>query len=174
MYLDRGLSHLALVARYAEHCEAHHAARLRELCASPAHDPDRLLTSDLIRYLAEVGISPLIDVASGIARRGWGTVKSSAYYAEARQYTTSNPGAPIRRAYAQVWGTLARLRKLRPCTAAFLVVFRRAGRLVELPPVIDFDELRLYSAVVDLSHPPDGEARSDVIRFTEANLRPVL
>lgn len=175
MYLDPGLSHLALVARYAQHCEAEHAARLRELCAQPAHDPDRVLTSDLSRYLAEGGITPLIDVATGIARRGRsGRAKSSAYYAEARQYTTSNPGAPIRRAYAQVWGTLARLRKLHRCTAAFLVVFRRAGRLVELPPVIDFDELRLYSAVVNLSLSPDGDDRADAIRFSEANLRPLL
>jgi hypothetical protein len=172
LYLDLGLSHLALVTRYAQHCEAQNAARLRQLCETKGQDLDRLLTSDLSHYLAGVGISPLIDDGGDVPRRRRPPrVPSAAYYAEARQYTTSNPGAPIRRAYTQVWGTLGRLRKIYRCTAAFLVVFRRAGRLVELPPVIDFDDLRLYSVLVDLS--PDHE-RSAAIRFTEANLRPAL
>lgn len=173
MYLDLGLSHLAVVARYANRCQEQHAGRLRAMCESESQDADRLLTSDFTGYLADVGIAPLIDTTvreSRAAKRA----RSAAYYAEARQYTTLNPGAPIRRAYAQVWGTLSRLRKLHHCTAAFLVVFRRSGRLVELPPVIDFDELRLYSAVVDIADRSDGHARAAAIRFTEANLRPTL
>lgn len=171
MNLDVRLSSLAAVARYTRRCEGPYAEQLRKMCESGGWKADRRLTSDLNHYLSQVGIAAEIALPAQASRPA-PSQQTKLVYAEARQYTTFNPGPLIRRAYAHVWATLGRLRTLRHYTEAFLVVFRRAGRSVELPPVIDFAGFRLYSALVDISRTPVSHDPAATIRFFEANLRP--
>lgn len=162
-------SRFAIVADYAAHCEAFEAERLRAMCDSDGKHAERLLTMDFIRYLSGEGISALGDARPDAASNGAGAPR---FYVEARQYKSANPGAPIRRAYARIWGSWNRLRKVHPVNEAFLVFFRRSGRRIELPPVIDFRGLRLYSGLVDIARPDSGFDHFPAIHFSESNLRP--
>lgn len=162
-------SRFALVAGYTAHCEAFEADRLRALCDSDGKHAERLLTMDFIRYLSAEGVFAWSPDAAGVNGPAAATPR---FYVEARQYKSANPGAPIRRAYARIWGSWNRLRKLHPVDEAFLVVFRRSGRRIELPPVIDFRGLRLYSGLVDIARPDSGFDHFPAIHFSESNLRP--
>jgi hypothetical protein len=166
-------SRLALVERYAARCEAFDADRLRERCASDTGRAERLLTLDLARYLFDAGLTPLLDATMGGLRPDVIDVsRSSLFYVEAKQYGDEHPTSRLRSAYAQTWGTWARLRKTYNVPEAFLVVFRRAGPWVELPPVIRHDGLRLYSVVADISTEAGSRERQSPIVLTEDELRP--
>lgn len=162
-------SRFALVAGYTAHCEAFEVDRLRALCDSDGKHAERLLTMDFMRYLSAEGVFALSDPRPDPDDA---PVTTPRFYVEARQYKSANPGAPIRRAYARIWGSWNRLRKLHPVDEAFLVIFRRSGRRIELPPVIDFRGLRLYSGLVDIARPDNGFDHFPAIHFSESNLRP--
>jgi len=143
------------------------------MCDSGWPHADRVLTLDLRRYLLEAGLTPLIDAKLGGRHLdGEHPTASPSFYAEAKQYTTANPGALIRRTYSQLWGTWRRLRRLYHCNEALLIIFRRNGRLVEVPPVIDVDGLRLHSLLVDISQASSSNQPASVVRFNESRLRP--
>jgi hypothetical protein len=163
-------SRFALVAGYAAHCEAFEVDRLRAMCDADGKHAERLLTMDFVRYLSAEGISALSEARPDTA--GDNPAAAPRFYVEARQYKSANPGAPIRRAYARIWGSWNRLRKVHTVDEAFLVVFRRSGRRIELPPVIDFRGLRLYSGLVDIAQPDSGFDHFPAIHFSESNLRP--
>lgn len=166
-------SRAALVHRYAARCEAFDAARLRETCDKDSGNAERLLTLNLARYLFDAGLPPLIDATLGGLRPDvLHVLPSSLFYVEAKQYANDHPRSQLVKAYAQVWSTWGRLRKTYAATEAFLVVFRRSGPWVDLPPVIHHRGLRLYSVVADISIEAGSREKSNPIRLTEDELRP--
>lgn len=166
-----GLSRHALAAGYAARVRESGVERLRAICDASSGHADRSLTLDFAAYLVRAGATPLLDPATpGSQPSAAGSIGSPAFYVEVRQYQSVYPAAVVRRAYHRLWGTWRRFRKLRRCDEAFLVVFRRRGRRVELPIEIDLDGLRIYSMSIDLCDPVDHPDRSITIRFSAANL----
>ena len=166
-------SRFGLVRRYAARCEAFEAQRLREVCEKQPRRAERILTLDLARYLFDAGLSPLIDATVANLRPDLLHIQpSSLFYVEAKQYAGRSPKRLLIKAYAQVWSTWGRLRKTYPTTEAFLVVFRRSGPWVELPPVIRHDGLRLYSVLADISTEAGSRQKSGQLVLKEEWLRP--
>jgi hypothetical protein len=151
----------ALAAGYAARVRESGVERLRAICDAEAGQADRLLTRDFAAYLIGAGATPLIDPASPAGSSG-----SPVFYVEVRHYQSVYPAAVVRRAYHRLWGTWRRFRKRLPCDEAFLVVFCRRGRRVELPIEIDLGGLTIYSTSIDLCDP--AEDRSAAIRFSGA------
>jgi hypothetical protein len=171
--IGQGRSRLAIVRRYAARCEAFEADRLRAACAAAPTRAERLLTNDFARFLFDAGLSPLLSAsASGLQPDILHVEPSSLFYVEAKQYHAKNPREQVKKAYAQVWSTWGRLRKTYPCDEAFLVVFRRGGPYVELPPVIRWAGLRLYSLIVDISEEAGSREKVPGERITEEDLQP--
>lgn len=142
------------------------------ICDADSGSADRLLTLDFGRYLLDAGVTPLLHPAiRGSRREIPRPAPSPLFYAEAKQYQATNPGALVRRAYDRLWGTWRRLRRLYRFDEAFLVVFCRRGRLVELPIEVDLGGLTIYSASVDLSDTADHPERASTIRFSAVKLR---
>ena len=110
----------------------------------------------------------LDPVAPGSQPSGTGSIGSPSFYVEVRQVQSVYPAAVVWRAYGRLWGTWRRFRKLRRCDEAFLVVFCRRGRRVELPIEIDLDGLTIYSTSIDLCDPADHLDRSGAIQFSAA------
>jgi hypothetical protein len=142
------------------------------MCDAGPGQADRSLTLDFAAYLVGAGATPLLDlVIPGSPPSEAGAIGSPPFYVEVRQYQSVYPAAVVRRAYTRLWGTWRRFRKLRRCDEAFLVVFCRRGRRVELPIELDLDGLTVYSASIDLCDPADLPDRSMAIRFSAAKLR---
>ena len=166
-------SRISLVRRYAARCEAFDAERLRAACAEASSHAERILTLDFARFLFDAGLTPLLEAtASGLRPDVLHLAPSSLFYVEAKQYDGTGAKAQLRKAYAQVWSTWARLRKIYPCDEAFLVVFRRGGPYVELPAVIRWAGLRLYSVVADISTEAGSREKTRVELITESDLQP--
>jgi hypothetical protein len=163
-----GLSRHALAAGYAAHVRESGVERLRALCDGDSNQADRSLTLDFAAYLIGAGATPLLDPPPGSSRSAAGSIGSPVFYVEVRHYQSVYPAAVVRRAYHRLWGTWRRFRKLRRCDEAFLVVFCRRGRRVELPIEIDLDGLTIYSTSIDLCDPADHPDRSAAIRFSGA------
>jgi hypothetical protein len=116
---------------------------------------------------------PLIDAtALGLRPDILSLGAGDLFYVEAKQYAGQHPATQIRRAFAQVWSTWARLRQAYASSEAFLVIFRRSGPLVELPGVIRHDAIKLYPIVADISEVAGSLERRQAIAFTEEQLRP--
>lgn len=168
-----GRSRISLVRRYAARCEAFDAERLRAACEEASSHAERILTLDFARFLFDAGLTPLLEAtASGLRPDVLHLAPSSLFYVEAKQYDGTGAKAQLRKAYAQVWSTWARLRKIYPCDEAFLVVFRRGGPYVELPAVIRWAGLRLYSVVADISTEAGSREKTRVELITESDLQP--
>lgn len=168
-----GRSRLALVQRFAARSEAFDAARLRDLAAGDTRNAERLLTLDFARYLFDQGLTPLLDPTIGSLRPDILDLTSSdLFYVEAKQYADASPKSALVRAYGQVWGTWGRLRNQFTVPEAFLVVFRRSGPRVELPPLIRFRGLRLYSVLADLDKDSGSAEKYQPISISEDELLP--
>lgn len=166
-------SRRALVRRYAARCEAFDAKRLRDLCTRDTRNAERLLTLDMARYLFDSGMSPLLDATvSGLRPDILHITPSSLFYTEAKQYFRKYSRAQIRSAIVQVWGTWGRLRHAHPSREAFLVIFRRSGPWLEVPPVVRHENLRLYIVVADLSQMAGSRDREQTICLTEKEILP--
>lgn len=168
-----GRTRLAIVRRYAARAEAFDARRLRAACDSDTRNAERILTLDFARYMFDAGLNPLIDATVGGLRPDVLHVASgSLFYVEAKQYADEHPSSRLADGYAQVWGTWARLRKTFDVPEAFLVVFRRGGPWVELPPVIHHEGLRLYTVVADISEEGGSKEKLQPVSLTAEQLRP--
>lgn len=166
-------SNVTLVQRYAHRCGSFDARRLRRACDENSGSAERLLTLDLARYLFDAGLNPIIDATIGGLKPDLVHVqKGTLFYVEAKQYADDYPGSMLRKAYRQVWGTWAHLRKTHSVPEAFLVVFRRAGPWVDLPDVIHHEGLRLYSVVVDISEEGGSAEKRSPISLTAQELSP--
>jgi hypothetical protein len=175
LQLGLARSRLAVVRRYAARAAAFEAERLREMCSSNSTTAERLLTLDFARLVFDAGLSPVIDANVGGLRPDVLDVASGqAFYVEAKQYDTDYPSSMLKKAYGQVWSTWERVRATYAAPEAFLVVFRRGGPLVALPPVIHHQGLRLYSILADLSQNAGSKERVAAIELKEADLRPVI
>lgn len=163
-----GLSRHALAAGYAARVRESGLERLRAICDADSNQADRSLTLDFAAYLTGAGATPLLDRPPGSPASTAGSTGSPLFYVEVRHYQSVYPAAVVRRAYHRLWGTWRRFRKLRRCDEAFLVVFCRRGRRVELPIEIDLDGLTIYSTSIDLCEPADHPDRSAAIRFSGA------
>jgi hypothetical protein len=141
------------------------------MCDVDPGPADRSLTLDFAAYLVGAGATPLLDpMTQGSPPSGSDRIGSPSFYVEVRQVQSVYPAAVVRRAYTRLWGTWRRFRKLRRCDEAFLVVFCRRGRRVELPIELDLDGLTVYSASIDLRDPAAHPDRSTAIRFSAAKL----
>lgn len=167
---------IGLVRRFAARCEAFEGDRLRTACDADRGNAERILTLELARYLFDAGVPVYIDATiSGLRPDLFNAAQRRVFYVEAKQYAGDNPRHQIRRAYHQVWSTWGRLRNMfstQDTSEAFLVVFRRAGPYVELPPVIRDQGLRLHTVLVDLSEQAGSRERSPPIAITADELRP--
>lgn len=168
-----GLSRASLVARYAARAEGFDARELNALCASDSANAERTLTLHMARFLFDQGLNPVIDPTIGQLRPDIVDVGPNAlFYAEAKQYADESPRSKIRAAYSQVWSTWSRLEKRHTLHEAFVVVFRRSGPFVHLPPVVSFDGHTLYSFVADLSSESGSQEKSKTVALTEEDLLP--
>lgn len=166
-------SRLALVQKYAARCEAFDGERLRKVAGANTANAERLLTLDFARYLFDQGLTPLIDPTLGGLRPDVLHVGTAdLFYAEAKQYAGASPRSALVKAYRQVWGTWGRLRSQFTVPEAFLVVFRRSGPRVELPPVIHFRGMRLYSVLADLDTNAGSRERARPISIDPKELVP--
>jgi hypothetical protein len=146
-----GQSRRALVRRYVARCEGFDARRLRELAEQDTSSAEANLTRDFARYLFDQGLTPLINTTVGGLRPDvLDLAGPNVFYVEAKQYDNPHPTSWLRAAYQQVWGTWRRLRNPLHVPEAFLLVFRRGGRAVDLPPELRYRGLRLHSMFVDL------------------------
>jgi hypothetical protein len=171
--IGMGRSRLGLVARCAAKCEHFDAVSLRQLCAQRGGTPEQKLTLHLARYVFDAGLNPILDPTMGglrpdIVHLGPG----EPLYVEAKQYKGRYPRRALMQAYSQVWSTWSRVRKLHPLNEAFIVVFRRAGPLVQLPDVVRHEGLTLFSILADISTEAGSRERGRAVVITEADLLP--
>lgn len=167
-----GWSRVALVRRYAARCQAFDAERLRDL--ADTHQPEAALTRDLARYLFDQGLTPLLEANIGRLRPDLiDQANGTLFYVEAKQYKEKSPRAMLLAAYRQVWSTWGRLREQHHCPEAFLVVFRRSGPRVELPPRIPYTGLVLYSVLVDVAEEAGSSERHEPIRLPVEEILPM-
>jgi hypothetical protein len=164
------LSRHALIAGYVARVQESETDRLRTLCDPNSRNAYRLLAQDIGQYLLEFGVTPLLDPAIFAAPipRAADSPSLPALYVETLLYRTANPGSLVRRAYHRLWGKWRRFRTLRDCDEAFLVVFCRRGRLVELPIELNHDGLTIYAASIDLSETAAQPDRAATISFSAA------
>lgn len=164
-------SRISLIERFAARCEAFDAPRLRNIAADSSR-PEAELTLELARYLFDHGMLPILDATvSGLRPDVLSLTSGPSLYVEAKQYDKS-PRATVIDAYHQVWSTWARVRKTYPVEEAFLVIFRRAGTLVELPKIVKYRQLKLYAVVVDISQQGGSREKEKVTQLSELELLP--
>jgi hypothetical protein len=167
-----GWSRIAIVRRYAARCQSFDAPMLRQQ-ADASRQPEAVLTRDFARYLFDQGLTPVLDPTIGGLRPDViDACRLPLFYVEGKQYRDDHPRAMLLKAYRQVWSTWSRLRHAYHCPEAFLIVFRRAGPLVELPPRLVHDGLVLHSVLVDLSEAAGSSEARDPIRFAPEDLLP--
>lgn len=167
-----GWSRRALVRRYAARCQAFESERLRAV-ADATRQPEAELTRDFARYLFDQGLTPLLEAPIAHLRPDLiDTGHQTMFYVEGKQYKDSSPRSMLIGAYRQVWSTWSRLRHQYHCPEAFLVVFRRSGPLVELPPQLVSSGLVLHSVLVDLSEQAGSAESKDPIRLSVEELLP--
>ncbi len=152
-----GRSYRALVLRFAQWVQLYQRDELYKLALKSPRKVEDVLTQQLARFLFEAGLDPLTkanvgttqpDVLDPTAR--W------TFYVEAKQYGKKSPRSVIVPAFRQVADTLLRLRGLpNGVREAFLVVFRVAGPLAEMPQQVAFDGVRIWPILVDLAPPTE-------------------
>lgn len=151
--LAEGRSRAAVVRRYVARCESFDRARLLEAIeAAKANGRiEGMLTLDFARYLFDVGFNPIVDPeVAGLRPDVLDPASDSSFYVEAKQYKKTNL-RQLQRNVAQVFDTWGRLRNRYDLPEAFLLVFRRGGRLVELPAAIKVKGRTLHLHLVDLA-----------------------
>lgn len=159
--LAQGRSWAAVVRRYVARCETFDRARLLEVieAAKASRKVEEVLTLDLARYLFDVGFNPIVDTKiAGLRPDLLDPTLAPGVYVEAKQYVKLSVPA-LRNNVSQVFDTWARLRNRYDLPEAFLLVFRRGGRLVELPAEIRVRGRCLRLHLVDLA--PSSQAGSN-------------
>jgi hypothetical protein len=168
-----GWSRQALVRRYAARCHAFDSERLRKAANAAARRAEAVLARDFAKYLFDAGLTPLLEADIGALRPDLVDLGGrTMLYVEAKQYSGKSPRAMLIKAYRQVWSTWGRIRAQHNCEEAFLVVFRRSGPRVELPPELHLAGLVLYSVLVDLSPRAGSSEKHTAMRIDPAELLP--
>lgn len=163
--LARGHSRWAMVKRFAARCESLDRQRLQVALSQCSGQPEGLLTLEFARYLFDAGYNPLVDAtACGLRPDVLDATTSPAIYVEAKQYEQVGQGTPkqLQRALAQTLNTWARLSKRWNVPEAFLLVFRRSGRPLELENTeLRANGGRLYVLCVDLGDAAESGSRAE-------------
>lgn len=158
--LAQGRSRAAVVRRYVARCETFDRARLLEVIevAKASSKVEDVLTLDFARYLFDVGFNPIVDpTIAGLRPDLLDPSLTPGVYVEAKQYVEPRR-ADLRKNVAQVFDTWGKLRNQYDLPEAFLLVFRRGGRLLELPSEIRVKGRCLRLHLVDLA--PSAQAGS--------------
>lgn len=175
--LGRGRSRWAVVRRFAARCETFDREHLVQQVASAGNKPEAVLTLAFARYLFDAGFNPLVDAAAcGLRPDVLDATSAPAIYVEAKQYERVGDAlaAAVRKDLAQTVNTWSRLGKRWHLPEAFLLIFRRSGRPIELERTeARINGRRLYVLVVDLASPEESGSRArQAVRINVANLLP--
>jgi len=142
-------SRRAIVERFKVRAEWHDRERLRQLGAEPRHGEARL-RDELARFLFDAGLNPVTEVVLGNVRADIVAVATPTLYVEAKQYQRGERKV-VTDAMKQIWDTAGRLTeepyKIRE---AFLVIFRRGGRRVQLPEHVPGFGITVYLVLIDI------------------------
>jgi hypothetical protein len=173
--LGRGMSRWATVRRFAARCETFERDHLVAEIEAGGKKPEAILTLAFARYLFDSGFNPLVDAAAcGLRPDVLDATNEPAIYVEAKQYENVGDGLvdALRRALAQTINTWSRLAKRWRIPEAFLLIFRRSGRPIEIEnPQVHWVAKRLYVLVVDLGAASESGSRaSQPVRIDIAEL----
>jgi hypothetical protein len=159
-------SHRALIARFKRQCEWYASEEFRDLASRLSKlerskkSKENPLRDHLARYLFDQGLNPLTDPLMGGLKPD---VVDFALYVEAKQYgeTDRDPKKKIQQAAAQVWSTAPKIHgEPWRIHEAFLVVFRRGGRLIQLPEMVEGKAgVHLYPVLIDVIDPSRAGSR---------------
>lgn len=159
-------SYTTLVNRFKAWCETYEAERIREEAETHPGKIESRLTIELSRYLFDHGLNPLIDsTVSGL--RPDVLDEAAGLYVEVKQYgdeTDSAVRRKIAEAVTQVWNTWGRLDARRSIPSAYLVIFRRGGPDILVPPLLTDGGRRLHIVKIDIA--PPSESGSKLSRST--------
>jgi hypothetical protein len=162
--LARGRSRWATVNRFAARCETFDRDDIIREIESGKRKPEAVLTLAFARYLFDAGFNPLVDAtACGLRPDVLDATTEPAVYVEAKQYENVSDGivADLRKDLAQTINTWRRLSKRWRTPEAFLLVFRRSGRPIEIEnPEVRHQGKRLYVLVVDLGAAEESGSRA--------------
>jgi hypothetical protein len=139
----------AVVERFKVRAEWHDRERLRILGGEPQRGEARL-RDELARYLFDAGLNPITEVVLGNVRADIVAVAPPTLYVEAKQYE-QNPGKVVKDGIKQIWDTAGR-RSEEPygIREAFLVVFRRGGRRIQLPDQVRGFAITVHLVLIDI------------------------
>lgn len=174
--LARGRSRRAIVRRYAARCETFDRPRLLQVikASKVVRKVEEVLTLDFACYLFDMGFNPLVDPQiAGLRPDLLDPTLRTGLYVEAKQYTRAS-AATFSKYVSQVFDTWGRLRNTYDLPEAFLLVFRREGRLVDLPDVVKSHGRSLHLHLVDLAPATQAGSRAKQapMVITEADLVP--
>lgn len=171
------LSRLALLERFKQRCEWYDTERMRKLAeeAATSNQKERRLTDELARFLFDAGLAPMTEANTGGLRPDIVNA-SGGLYVECKQYG-ANGATPsnVRQWTRQVWSTLHRLRGTPfDVREVFLVVFRREGARLALPPRVEAEGVTMFPILVDVAPPSlaGSKEKTDATPITDADLRP--
>lgn len=180
--LAHGRSRWAMVRRFAARCESFDRDQLLRAIELDAEEPGRgkpeaVLTLAFARYLFDAGFNPLVDAAAcGLRPDVLDPTNQPAVYVEAKQYADVGPAFTngLRGDLAQTLNTWGRLAKRWWTPEAFLLIFRRSGRPIEIDqPGVSYLGRRLYVLVVDLGAPNESGSRAmEPVRVSLPDLMP--
>jgi hypothetical protein len=182
--LGRARSRWATMRRFAARCECFEREQLLREMDTQARKrgagkrkPEAVLTLAFARYLFDAGYNPLVDAAAcGLRPDIFELTAQPAVYVETKQYERVGKGIgnALRRDLAQTITTWARLAKRWHTPEAFLLLFRRSGRSIEIEnPEVRWRGGRLYVLVVDLAEAKEtGSRAAEPIRLDLHELLP--
>ncbi len=163
-----------LVERFKLRTESYDRDRLRYLTKG-TRNPENRLVNELSRYLFDAGLTPMVSPKVGGLRpdlldRGAGWT----FYIEAKQYKDRGGALAAAKGGArQVWDTAAVL-KYFGLREVFLVIFRRSGPHLEVPPEVRADSIVIYPVVVAIAAArKSGQGQKErPVRVTEEDMLP--
>lgn len=163
--LARGRSRWATVKRFAARCESIDRRRLCNGLKDASGKPEAFLTLEFARYLFDAGYNPLVDAAAcGLRPDVLDVTAEPAVYVEAKQYENVGDAiaADLRKGLAQTLNTWSRLANRWCVPEAFLLLFRRSGRPLELEnSELRVNGGRLYVLCVDLADASESGSRAE-------------
>lgn len=177
--LAKGQSRWVVLQRFGARCEMFDREELLDQLAADAErrgtgnkKPEAVLTLALARYLFDAGFNPLVDAAAcGLRPDVLDATTEPKVFVEAKQYERIGPriANKMRSDVAQTLNTWARLSKRWHTPEAFLVVFRRSGRHID----ITHRSVRagcghLYVLCIDLGPPSQSGSKAGSVVKVDA------
>jgi hypothetical protein len=165
-------SRRALIDRYKQRCEWYARDEMRELATVDDGKPEDRLVDDLARFLFDQGVNPLSRPMTGRLAPDL----LADFYVEAKQYPDrAGALAAVRKGTRQIYDTLGTLRGTAYEVAeAFLVVFRRGGPRLVMPPTVRGEGTRIHLVLIDVAllQETGSRAREHPIEVAAEDLTP--